>query len=191
MLDPRARPPCPGCGGGRLAPVGTSGPAAIWSCRACLGVFAGLEAVAQAGHTHGFGHHILQVGKAAPRCRGCRAILAPGGACSKCASQLIACAACAAAMERVTVEALTIDVCRSCRAVWLDAGELGALVAIRRQKGASGVPPIAARGTSRSWLDVSNLDPLSLLPDGAAALEGIGSAAGTVVELLAGLFDGL
>jgi hypothetical protein len=181
MLDPGAPPLCRGCGADRLAPVGVNGPAAIWSCRRCHGTFASLAAVAQVGRTHGFGHRVLRVGLGAPRCRSCTAILEPGKGCPTCPSQLIACAACAQTMERIAVERLTLDVCRTCRAVWLDQGELGALVAIWRRRGA--VAGSAERRTDRVWMDGSGvLDGLITLPDGLGAGIDLGQAAASVAE---------
>jgi Zn-finger nucleic acid-binding protein len=181
MLDPRAPALCPGCAAQRLAPVGVSGPAALWSCRRCQGIFASLAAVAQVGRTHGFGHPVLRVGLGVPRCRGCTVVLEAGKDCPTCASQLIACAACANTMERIAVERLTIDVCRTCRAVWLDPGELGALVTIwRRRRSVAGS---AERMDQRAGMNGPGVvDGLILLPDGIGAGIDLGQAAVSAAE---------
>jgi hypothetical protein len=210
MLDPRARPLCPGCGGGKLGPVGMSGPAAVWSCAACRGVFAGIEAVARVGRTYGYGHPVLRVGMGPPRCRACKVLLKLASTCPYCDGLAIACAACARPMERVAVERLTVDVCRPCRSVWLDPGELGALVTIWRRREA--IAPTGQPASSGvSWIDPTGLS----LPDGIGAglpevvtgagevvitvvqssgeaiTEGVGSIGGVLLDLLGGLFDGL
>ena len=226
MLDPRSAPLCPGCAANRLWSVGAGGRAAIWICRSCQGTFATTEAVARVGRTHGFGHPLLRVGLGPPTCRSCKSILPTGDQCPTCDNQLICCMACAQTMERVTVERLTIDVCRTCRAVWLDRGELGALVTLRRKWGSGGTAE-RRRSDGGAGIDAPGaLDVVAadaLLPSldlgeavthgvaqapelvahagegaitavqvaGEAAVEGASSVAGVVLELLAGLFDGL
>jgi Zn-finger nucleic acid-binding protein len=189
MLDPGAAPLCPGCGAGRLAPVGVNGPAALWSCRRCQGTFASLAAVAQVGRTHGFGHPVLRVGLGVPRCRGCTVVLEPGKDCPTCASQPIACAACTNTMERTAVERLTIDVCRTCRAIWLDRGELGALVTIwQRRRSVAGSAERANPRTGTNGPAV--LDGLIVLPDGLGAGIDLGQAAVSAVEQAPQLITG-
>ena len=97
-------------------------------------------------------------------------------------------------MERVAVERLTIDVCRPCRTVWLDPGELGALVAIwRRGSVAPGQRPTRKSGVS--WIDAPGaLDAAGIVPDLAGSSVQLGEiaveAVGRAPELIAGVGDG-
>jgi Zn-finger nucleic acid-binding protein len=199
MLDPQARPHCPACGADGLRSIGLAGPGAIWSCRSCRGIFARVETVARMGRTHGDGHPLLRVGRGPARCRSCKSVLQPGAACPTCNSQLITCVGCTQTMERIAVERLTIDVCRPCRSVWLDQGELGELVAISRHRAtfaaAEGSPRNDGTSPGRkdarrdvaSWIDLPVVfDPGPLVSDVIEPGIALGH---TAVEAAAGLPD--
>jgi Zn-finger nucleic acid-binding protein len=114
-----------------------------------------------------------------PRCRVCRASL-PTGAdrCDDGHRQQIGCPSCRKPMALQWVEPIAVDVCRPCRTVWLDEGELGSLAAIpaptellpRPALELSAAPQIAVERDSvsvaRDVLDtVTDLVDLLDLPD--------------------------
>jgi Zn-finger nucleic acid-binding protein len=96
-------------------------------CDRCHGIWADAEAVRVARKHYHETHYVMTRGHGRQACRHCGAVLPkPSVACRKClGDQTLRCPSCTRRMTVVGVEGVAIDVCKPCRSVWFDRGELG------------------------------------------------------------------
>jgi Zn-finger nucleic acid-binding protein len=99
-------------------------------CDLCLGLLASASSVAVANAYYHSDHYIMAVGHGRHRCRNCGALFDQmRERCRTCLKpQTIGCVRCLMQMEVLEVAGVALDVCRTCRVVWFDRGELGLLV---------------------------------------------------------------
>lgn len=105
-------------------------------CDVCLGLLAAPSTVAVAASYYHSGHYIMSEGHGRHHCRNCEALFDQvRERCRVCLKpQAIGCVRCLMPMEMLEVAGVALDVCRTCRLVWFDRGELGLL--LRRHAGA-------------------------------------------------------
>ena len=138
------------------------------------------------------------------RCHGCGASLSRNDArCGHCGwRNILECPGCGRPLKPVEREGLRLDACQTCRGVWFDNVELGAIwndqvTALARR--APGTPAPAAYGADYFLLDAVLWGPdlvlngvvvgtraagagLSALADGVAGAGGLGDVAGAALE---------
>lgn len=105
-------------------------------CDACLGLLAAPSTVAVAASYYDKGHYIMSEGHGRHHCRNCDALFDQvRERCRVCLKpQAIGCVRCLMPMEMLEIAGVGLDVCRTCRLVWFDRGELGLL--LKRHAGA-------------------------------------------------------
>lgn len=98
-------------------------------CDTCLGVLADPATVAVAATHYHSVHYVMSEGHGRHHCRHCNAlferVLQRCRTCLK--EQALSCVRCHAPMQVIEVAGVSLDVCRPCRMVWFDRGELGLL----------------------------------------------------------------
>lgn len=216
---------CPACLGVALEKASAGQGVEIDHCRRCGGTWilrdqaSRLRAVPAAA----LRATLTRAGDAAFACHACHAPMDRGAAsCLSCGwRNSLECPECGRAMRRQTERAVTVDVCRGCRGVWLDHDELASLwaaaaagaVAHSRFAGDFGAMDVDA---GSFLLDALWFAPeLTIRAGGAAveaaaqvpgllastpevvagAAEAAGEAAGSVfgfiLEIIGGIFEGL
>jgi Zn-finger nucleic acid-binding protein len=178
-------------------------------CDGCRGVWTDAETVSVAKAHYHPTHYVMIEGHGRQSCRGCARLLTELTArCSQCGrEQRIQCAQCERPMAQLQITKITLDVCRPCRAVWFDRGELGIVVErhaaeLRRHLESPRVASQNSDATLQTALDVASLpvDVIEVVDVAGAAgntaleagtdvAEFAGEAAGFVLELIAGIFD--
>jgi hypothetical protein len=164
-------------------------------CDDCLGVLADSSSVvATTAHYHS-SHYLLAVGHGRHQCRNCRELFAaPRESCRQCGKgQTINCARCRLPMQLLEVQGVTLDVCRPCRMVWFDRGELGLLLrrhSIELQSSLEDRPSSSlGAGLAEAALSSPDLIPLAAQvsqASGKLAVEALsGESSARVVEVLA------
>jgi Zn-finger nucleic acid-binding protein len=98
-------------------------------CDTCLGVLADPTTVAVAATYYHSVHYVMSEGHGRHHCRHCDAlfdrVLQRCRTCLK--EQALTCVGCLMPMQVIEVAGVSLDVCRPCRMVWFDRGELGLL----------------------------------------------------------------
>jgi hypothetical protein len=169
-------------------------------CDLCLGLLAHQSTVAAATKHYHSSHYVMVEGHGRHRCRSCDQLFDKARErCRVCRQeQAIGCVRCLRPMELMEVAGVTIDVCRPCRMVWFDRGELGLLT--RRHSA-------TLQGRLNGWQSsgvgseignamVCDVDPLPAAVEGAqavgdVAIQAVGELAGShVVELAAEAGEG-
>lgn len=188
-------------------------------CDSCLGVLVSLSSVASAPSYYHRNHYVMSVGHGRHSCRSCGELFdAWRERCRTCLKQqTIGCVRCLMPMELVEVAGVALDVCRPCRMVWFDRGELGLLTkrhsaelqsCLTNQRG-SGVAcelmgaalespdavllgaelaRVSANAAASAVTDVSASGVVEVT---AAAGEGAAELAGAAIDVLLSVFDGL
>jgi hypothetical protein len=105
-------------------------------CDVCLGLLADPSTVVLAGSYYQSSHYIMSEGHGRHHCRNCEALFDQmRERCRVCLKpQSLCCVRCLMPMEMLEIAGVALDVCRTCRLVWFDRGELGLL--LRRHAGA-------------------------------------------------------
>lgn len=149
-------------------------------CDLCLGVLADPSSVAVAGSYYHATHYVMSEGHGRQRCRSCDALFKQARQrCHTChKEQAIGCVRCLMPMQVLEIAGVALDVCRPCRMVWFDRGELGLLV--KKHAGAlqRGLFPASGRGFPALAGDVVMTCP-DIVPLG---LHGAHAAAEVAVE---------
>jgi hypothetical protein len=98
-------------------------------CDTCLGVLADPTTVAVAATYYHSVHYVMSEGHGRHHCRHCDAlfdrVLQRCRTCLK--EQALCCVGCLMPMQVIEIAGVSLDVCRPCRMVWFDRGELGLL----------------------------------------------------------------
>jgi hypothetical protein len=156
-------------------------------CDLCLGVLADPSSVAVAGTYYHANHYVMSEGHGRQRCRNCSALFKQTRQrCHTChTEQAIGCVRCLMPMQVLEVAGVALDVCRPCRMVWFDRGELGLLVKRHSAALQRGLFPAAGPGFPALVGDVvlANPDVVPLGLHGAHAVAEV--AIGAVSELSA------
>lgn len=104
-------------------------PLPLKRCDTCLGMLADPSAVAVAATYYHATHYVMSEGHGRHHCRHCDAlfdrVLQRCRSCLK--EQALCCVGCLMPMQVIEVAGVSLDVCRPCRMVWFDRGELGLL----------------------------------------------------------------
>lgn len=98
-------------------------------CDTCLGILADSATVAVAATHYHATHYVMSEGHGRHHCRHCNALFDRARQrCRTCLKdQDLCCVRCLMRMQLIEVAGVSLDVCRSCRMVWFDRGELGLL----------------------------------------------------------------
>jgi hypothetical protein len=104
-------------------------PLPLKRCDSCLGMLADPSTVAVAATYYHSTHYVMSAGHGRHHCRHCNALFdRVGQRCRRCLKdQTLCCVGCLMPMQVIEVMGVSLDVCRSCRMVWFDRGELGLL----------------------------------------------------------------
>lgn len=212
--------PCPVCVGARMDKLRIGerpGVLTLDCCPRCGGLWFDRGEVGElAKHESGAVRKLLpqRSARVRPPCVGCRTPLdRDTERCPVCGTRnVLDCPVCDQTMERRAHDGLVLDFCRRCRGVWFDNAELSA---IWRLALAAAANAGSARGGHRSdvlatggdmLLEAAFWSPDLVVYGGMAAGEVVGHAAGAagellghaaesvfsaVLEIIAGLFDGL
>ncbi|MBW3570334.1 MAG: zf-TFIIB domain-containing protein [Gemmatimonadetes bacterium] len=125
---------CPACLGVALEKVSAAPGVEIDHCRRCGGTWILREQTAQlrAVPAAALRATISRAPDAAFACHACHAPMGrDAAACPSCSwKNTLECPECGKAMRRHTERDVTVDVCRGCRAVWLDHHELASIWAV-------------------------------------------------------------
>jgi Zn-finger nucleic acid-binding protein len=188
-------------------------------CDGCLGVLLSLSSVAVAPSQYHSSHYVMSVGHGRHSCRSCGELFDIWRErCRTCLKeQTIGCVRCLMPMELVEVAGVALDVCRPCRMVWFDRGELGLLTKRhsaelqsrlmneRRSGVASELMGAALQNPDSVYLGAelarvsanaavsaaSQVSASGVVEVTAAAGEGAAELAGAAIEVLLSVFDGL
>lgn len=127
-------------------------------CDVCLGVLADASTVALATSYYHPTHYVMSEGHGHHSCRNCGALFDQWRErCRVCLkSQTVGCVRCLMPMELVEVAGVALDVCKQCRVVWFDRGELGLLTGRHSAELQRGLTPV------RNFRAVSELGNLAL-----------------------------
>jgi hypothetical protein len=98
-------------------------------CDTCLGVLADPTTVAVAATYYHSVHYVMSEGHGRHHCRHCATLFdRVQQRCRTCLKeQALTCVGCLMPMQVIEVAGVSLDVCRPCRMVWFDRGELGLL----------------------------------------------------------------
>jgi hypothetical protein len=168
-------------------------------CDLCLGLLADPSTVAAAAtHYHG-SHYVMSEGHGRHHCRSCDALFDRArDRCPTCRKeQTIHCVRCLMPMDVIEVAGVSVDVCRPCRMVWFDRGELGLLS--RRHASALQAGLLPGASVQGSGLDASVVDLVDAAPTvietariaGDATVRVVAeSSSSGVVEIVVAVGDG-
>lgn len=160
-------------------------PLPLRRCDLCLGLLADPETVEAATSRYHESHYVLSEGHGRHHCRSCGAIFEHGQQrCRSCRKeQAIGCARCHAPMAIVEVAGVSIDVCRPCRMVWFDRGELGLLA--RRHAAALSAGLVAGSAAQQHGSSFSVVDGLDMADAAAGVAEGAHAVADVAISAVA------
>lgn len=137
-------------------------------CDRCLGVLADPSTVAVAATYYHATHYVMSEGHGRHHCRSCGELFDLWRErCRTCGKpQTLCCVRCLGQMEVLEIGGVAIDVCRPCRMVWFDRGELGLLTRRHAASLQSGLTQRPRSGFASALLDSGALAHADLLPVG-------------------------